>query len=44
MCDDLRKADYVIQDSINCWIDDFEVWFKQEGEKNGQDYSLPYNN
>ena len=42
MCDDLRSAEYVIPDSINCWIDDFQVWFKQEGEKLGQDFSLPF--
>ena len=31
MCDEIRKAKFVVADSINCWIDDFEVWFKQEG-------------
>lgn len=42
MCDDLRKAKYVVPNTMNCWLDNFAVWFKQEGEKIGQDFSLPF--
>ena len=43
MCKDLKRASYVIPDSVTCWIEDFGQWLKDESDMIGFDISLPYN-
>lgn len=34
LCSDLRKQDFVLNERVDCWFEDFEAWVKKNKNKN----------
>lgn len=43
LCHDLNRTDFVVKDSVKCWLSDFDKYWKSSLKKGQSEHNLNFN-